>query len=490
MPQRAMIVLNVILWLGIAQTVYCQPPGWSSPVLIDSTRSIWAGIMAVGPERQIAIVHYGWVYVSEDNGRSFELRYTFVPPVPDYHLFVPNGVVIDQNSTIWVSWAWDECDGPGCDFSVGYYLFVSRSTDGGRTFDHVLQYRRGFLTGLNVSHPSTIAVDRDNDVHFIRDSLWFEESGGYHKLIYVTLPDGDWTRAVETPLPLFPDSLSPRDRFIFHVPPDGKPILVTTTTRKTGPYRTYRIYTKQGQDGSFGAWIFLDALPYPAVSSLNLIQTRSDELALTARMDEYEPVQKTYYIALRSTDHGATFGPPEPVSADANLVSLADSTGLHGAGYSPSRHQSLYLRMPDLFSPIVDSASFGGLSIDDFQLDGSGGKYLIYSAPALSYFIGRDITLGVLEGPPRELDAPPAIDVFPNPFNSSATLVVTVAKPGTCKLLLTDILGQPVHAWEALDLHAGANQVRFDAEELSSGLYFAILMLYHRTYVAKAMIIK
>ena len=470
MRQRAMIVLNVVLWLGIAQSVYCQPPGWSSPVLIDSTQSMWASFMAVGPERQIAYVQYGRVYVSEDNGRSFELRYTFGSPTwaPQ---FGPKGLAFDQNSTIWISWVWDVCADWQCEFLYPGSLFVSRSSDGGRTFDHVLKYGKGWLTSANVAYPSLIAVDRDNDVHFIRDSLWFDESGDYSKLIHVRLPDGDWTRAVETPLPLFPDSLSPGPHFNFHVPPDGKPILVMTTTRRTGPYRTYRIYTKQGQDGTFGAWVFLDALPYPAVSSLKLIQTRPDELYLTARMDEYLPVQRTYYLALRSTDHGATFGPPEPVSADANLVSLADSTGLQGAGWAPWRGQSTYVRMPDLFSPIVDSASFGGASIEDFQLDGSGGKYLIYSVPALSYFIGSDITLGVLEGPTREIDARPAIDVFPNPFNLSTTIRYGLPTRSHVTLTVFNTLGQLVAMLVQGEQEAGFHEVQFDASGLASGVY-------------------
>jgi hypothetical protein len=73
------------------------------------------------------------------------------------------------------------------------------------------------------------------------------------------------------------------------------------------------------------------------------------------------------------------------------------------------------------------------------------------------------------EGAP-EIPGELSISAYPNPFNSSATLQLTVATPGAYQLSVTDILGRIVHS-ELLTLTA-SRQYDIDFSSFSAGNYF------------------
>ena len=66
------------------------------------------------------------------------------------------------------------------------------------------------------------------------------------------------------------------------------------------------------------------------------------------------------------------------------------------------------------------------------------------------------------------------LSAFPNPFNSSVTLVLEVTSPGNYTVILFDITGR-----EARKVFEGnvnvAHEIQFDASSLPSGVYFAQL---------------
>ena len=137
-----LLLLGLINFLPVT---IAQNNGWSEPVPIDSTRQFYWPLVAVSPQGQIATLGFGGLlYISDDNGKSFQLRYQFKPPVQYYHVFAPNGLAYDSNSVLWVYWAWNECDDEFCQFYIQRKLYLSRSTDGGNTFEHVLQFDAGF----------------------------------------------------------------------------------------------------------------------------------------------------------------------------------------------------------------------------------------------------------------------------------------------------------------------------------------------------------
>lgn len=61
---------------------------------------------------------------------------------------------------------------------------------------------------------------------------------------------------------------------------------------------------------------------------------------------------------------------------------------------------------------------------------------------------------------------------YPNPFNPSTTIQYTISKAGNVKLLVFDITGRQVSELLNQRQNAGSHTVSFDAENLSSGIYF------------------
>jgi hypothetical protein len=64
-----------------------------------------------------------------------------------------------------------------------------------------------------------------------------------------------------------------------------------------------------------------------------------------------------------------------------------------------------------------------------------------------------------------------SLDVYPNPFNATATLKLIVNEPGIFKIDLFNLLGQHVRTiWSGAVAYE--KQIAFDGKDLSSGLYF------------------
>ena len=64
---------------------------------------------------------------------------------------------------------------------------------------------------------------------------------------------------------------------------------------------------------------------------------------------------------------------------------------------------------------------------------------------------------------------------YPNPFNPSTTISYTIPKNGIVTLKVFDVLGNEIRHLIGGEQEAGTYQVKFNAEGLSSGMYFYIL---------------
>lgn len=68
---------------------------------------------------------------------------------------------------------------------------------------------------------------------------------------------------------------------------------------------------------------------------------------------------------------------------------------------------------------------------------------------------------------------------YPNPFNPSTTLRYALPEAGTVSIDVFNLLGQKVAALAPGLQTAGAQQVTFSAEGLSSGVYFFRVSMQH-----------
>ncbi|NWG28046.1 MAG: T9SS type A sorting domain-containing protein [Ignavibacteriaceae bacterium] len=64
---------------------------------------------------------------------------------------------------------------------------------------------------------------------------------------------------------------------------------------------------------------------------------------------------------------------------------------------------------------------------------------------------------------------------YPNPFNPTTTINYTIPEDGIVTLKVFDVLGNEVRHLISGEQKTGSHQVKFNAEGLSSGMYFCIL---------------
>jgi hypothetical protein len=86
--------------------------------------------------------------------------------------------------------------------------------------------------------------------------------------------------------------------------------------------------------------------------------------------------------------------------------------------------------------------------------------------------LSGDTTLRVDAGEPRpELPHELAVNVFPNPFNSTTTIVLEVpVGMDKVELVTYNVLGQIVRSQE-MRVRAGTMQFGYDAADLATGIY-------------------
>ena len=79
---------------------------------------------------------------------------------------------------------------------------------------------------------------------------------------------------------------------------------------------------------------------------------------------------------------------------------------------------------------------------------------------------------------------------YPNPFNPSTTKQFAIPKTGIVDLKTYNILGEAVAEVINREMNAGFQSVKFDASNLSSGLYFYRINTGNFTDVKKMMLLK
>ena len=128
-----------------------------------------------------------------------------------------------------------------------------------------------------------------------------------------------------------------------------------------------------------------------------------------------------------------------------------------------------------VFSPDLIGQGFD-VEVADFDLDGRLDLYLASREMADRLLLGRDIATSVPAAslqPEQTILAPN----FPNPFNSSTTILFSLGQSGPVELTLFNLVGQAVrYLLVRDDLAAGSHQVRWDGRmqdgrPAASGLY-------------------
>ncbi|MGE5500083.1 MAG: T9SS type A sorting domain-containing protein, partial [Syntrophothermus sp.] len=82
------------------------------------------------------------------------------------------------------------------------------------------------------------------------------------------------------------------------------------------------------------------------------------------------------------------------------------------------------------------------------------------------------------------------LKVYPNPFNSSATISFSLMEQDRVNLDLFNILGQKVKTITELTAAKGSHQLRFDAADLPAGIYILRINAGQKSQSVKIMHLK
>ena len=80
-------------------------------------------------------------------------------------------------------------------------------------------------------------------------------------------------------------------------------------------------------------------------------------------------------------------------------------------------------------------------------------------------------------------------NAFPNPFNPSTTVEVSIPKSGNVQFEVYDILGRNIYS-QSNSFQAGVHQVLFDLSHQSSGIYFIRSIFQNQSTIQKVLLMK
>jgi len=79
---------------------------------------------------------------------------------------------------------------------------------------------------------------------------------------------------------------------------------------------------------------------------------------------------------------------------------------------------------------------------------------------------------------------------YPNPFNSTTTIIFDLASPGEVGLKVYNLLGQEVETLIDGVMEAGSHSIAWDASHCASGIYFYKLVAIEKTFVERMTLLK
>ncbi len=133
---------------------------------------------------------------------------------------------------------------------------------------------------------------------------------------------------------------------------------------------------------------------------------------------------------------------------------------------------------------------YGGGNTITLRLDDEYSNYanrISDHRPVMGQFLGRYTPVYSDTGLPS---AHKLLDVYPNPFNASATISFALDEAGRVKLSVYNILGRKVATLYEGKLETGDHRVIWEAQGFPSGVYFARLETSGRPVTARMLLVK
>jgi photosystem II stability/assembly factor-like uncharacterized protein len=145
-----------------------------------------------------------------------------------------------------------------------------------------------------------------------------------------------------------------------------------------------------------------------------------------------------------------------------------------GASFDPDPRGVVFHQSLDggLSWRAISYPAYAGLGAYHLLLEIDGIQETLYVATGNGVYRHTEIPVGVLESG----DAPPAaLRCQPNPFSRETSFGFALPKTGEVSLQIVDVQGRLVSTLASGPLRAGPHDVRWDAQQVATGLYFCKL---------------
>jgi hypothetical protein len=358
------------------------------------------------------------------------------------------------------------CEIAGCTWSTSNPCFdhsgmlVLEFGHGSNESDHKLYF---FSDSLQLLPGDSINLDSvSNHSPFITydgEYLYFSSNrpggyGGYD--IWVSSKQGDtWG----PPRNLGPEINSSTNEFGPSLPLDGGELYFCRALRND-PWSSESVIFRSTKMG--GIWAEPERLPEPINSGEGdfepAISSDGNKLYFTSfRANGFQATWA--YVSYRQQNGWST---PTPLNSNINHFMYCD--------YDSAMRC-------DVFSVGIDSSGLAMYNTYYFLCD------FIWGFIQLS----RQ-TIGIDQ--PQQLPQTFGIKAYPNPFNIQTTFEIDSPEAGQAKLLIYDISGRLVAHIIDENIATGKHSVKWNADKLSSGIYFYSFQLNNKTQIGKVTLLK
>jgi hypothetical protein len=443
---------------AIAQVVDAQYK-WSAPVPIDT--SVW------WPQEQswLAVDDSGCTYVtwqgqagiiierSTDQGRTWMSLEFGGPAIYG----VPRNILADHNGNLWLLWISYEGE-----FSPSF-LNLSKSTDRGESF--ITLFR-----SLSYGYPyfyQKLAVDNQNSIYMLWDDT---------ECKLTTFRNGDVAQRKDAEIPndtlllgMYPAISVSRNCMIyclwegsFYDPASGYHTFVfSSSSRDTGASFMGRVRVDT-----------VDRVGSQYIHDFPAVAVDSSAAVFVSYRRVLDGSQSEVRLA-RSDDGGMTFcmlGTVSDSSSQKSSMCLDSRDGVDVLWHS-SVSGTWHRRYTNHGGTISSDGFVGSMGIHEVKASKDGFLFATGDYYSRTYFSRTNIITTVRQPAISPLTIGLQCN-YPNPFNSSTIITFELPKSTGVRLTVYDILGREVTALLNERKEAGIHTVRFDASDLSSGVYF------------------
>ncbi len=148
------------------------------------------------------------------------------------------------------------------------------------------------------------------------------------------------------------------------------------------------------------------------------------------------------------------------------------------------------------FFPIRDALIDNGAIVNSLILEGVGHTInfpnrdqILTTAFNWVDSVDSDIAVGIEDAPSTIPSLHKLEQNYPNPFNPTTTITYSIGKPGPVSIKLYDITGREIQTLVNEVQPANTYSINFDANELSSGIYFYRLQVDRNFVDMKKMVL-